>query len=53
MGIGFCIVLPQSAVDDAIDIIEKHRMSCTCIGHVAAHGSGEVQIKIRGVSLTL
>ena len=53
MGIGFCIVLPKSAVDDAIDIIEKHRMSCTCIGHVAAHGRGEVQIKIRGVTLTL
>ncbi|MGA7897947.1 MAG: AIR synthase-related protein, partial [Nitrososphaeraceae archaeon] len=53
MGIGFCVVLPQSAVDDAIDIIEKHGMPCTCVGHVVGHGSGEVQIRIRGRNLTL
>jgi phosphoribosylformylglycinamidine cyclo-ligase len=53
MGIGFCVVLPQSAVDDAIDIVEKHGMSCTCVGHVVGHGSGDVQIRIRGRNLTI
>lgn len=33
MGIGLCIVLPESEIDDAMQIIEKHNVHCYKIGN--------------------
>ncbi|MGA9841260.1 MAG: phosphoribosylformylglycinamidine cyclo-ligase [Nitrososphaeraceae archaeon] len=53
MGIGYCIVLPQSHVDNAIDIIEKHGMWCSRIGHVEGKGTGQVQVRVLDRNFTL
>ena len=41
MGIGFCIILPKSSVDNAKDIFKKSKMNCTQIGLIEK-GSGHV-----------
>lgn len=53
MGIGFCVVIPRSRVDIALDTIQRYGMSCSCIGSITGPGSGNVQIKAEGRTFTL
>jgi phosphoribosylformylglycinamidine cyclo-ligase len=53
MGIGFCLVIPGSSVDNAIETIERYGMSCSCIGRIIGPGSGNIQIKTGGRTFTL
>jgi phosphoribosylformylglycinamidine cyclo-ligase len=53
MGIGFCLVIPRSGVDNAIETIQRFGMSCSCIGRIVGPGNGHVQITSGGRTLTL
>lgn len=47
MGIGFCIVVSKSKVDNLIQVLDKHKLKCHEIGNVTK-GTGTVSITIMG-----
>jgi phosphoribosylformylglycinamidine cyclo-ligase len=52
MGIGFCIILSKSSVDNAKDIFKRNKMKCTQIGLIEK-GSGQVTAVLDGILLAL
>jgi len=47
MGIGFCIILSKSSIDNAKDIFKRSKMKCTEIGLISK-GSGQVATVLNG-----
>ena len=45
MGIGLCLVLPRSEVDDATQLIEKHRKKAFTLGYVVEDPENKIVLK--------
>ncbi len=49
MGIGFCVVVPESDRNATLEVAEKHGFKASVIGHTAAQAAGKVHIEQYGL----
>jgi phosphoribosylformylglycinamidine cyclo-ligase len=47
MGIGFCIIVPKTGIDDVEEILEKNKVKYHQIGHIDK-GNGSVSVTSEG-----